>query len=202
MTLRPGTELLATERLVLRRMRSSDFEFFARIQADPDVALYIGHGRPRTLDESLAWLNATVASYENLGLGQLAVERRSDGVLLGRCGLSPLLIELDAGAGNTPRCWWSREEVPGDARVSFERELGWTFAREHWGHGHAGEAARAVLAYAREVLAVPRIVSVVQRENVRSHRVAARLGGVKGTAVELLGKIMDLYEWPGRAAAT
>lgn len=202
MTLRPGTELLTTERLVLRRMRSSDFGFFARIQADPEVALYIGHGRPRTVDESLLWLNATVSSYENLGLGQLAVVRQSDGALLGRCGLSPLLIEIEAGARTAPRCWWSREEVPEDARVSFERELGWTFAREHWGHGYAGEAARSVLAYAREVLALPRIVSVVQRENVRSHRVAARLGGVQDTAVELMGKIMDLYEWPGRVAET
>jgi [ribosomal protein S5]-alanine N-acetyltransferase len=199
-TLRPGTLVLETERLVLRRMRAADFAFFTRIQADPEVALYIGHGRPRTKDESLEWLNATVSSYESQGLGQLAVERRSDGVLLGRCGLSPLLIEVDAGSRSAPRCWWSREEAPQDARVSFERELGWTFGREHWGHGYAGEAARSVLAYAWEVLSVPRVVSIVQRENVRSHRVAERLGAVKGSAVELAGKIMDLYSWSGSVA--
>jgi [ribosomal protein S5]-alanine N-acetyltransferase len=199
-TLRPGTEVLETERLVLRRMRAADFAFFTRIQADPEVALYIGHGRPRTNDESLVWLNATVLSYERQGLGQLAVERRSDGVLLGRCGLSPLLIEVDAGSRGAPRCWWSREEAPQNARVSFERELGWTFGREHWGHGYAGEAARSVLAYAWEVLSAPRVVSIVQRENLRSHRVAERLGAVKGGAVELAGKIMDLYSWLGSVA--
>jgi RimJ/RimL family protein N-acetyltransferase len=197
MTLRRGTDALETDRLVLRRMRSADFDFFARIQADPEVAQYIGHSRPRNLDESLAWLEATVLSYEN-GLGQLAVVRKSDGLLLGRCGLSDLAIEVDAASRTVPRCWWSRDEVPRDASVSFERELGWTFGREHWGHGYASEAARSVLAYAWNILALPRVVSIVQQENVRSHRVAARLGAVKGPRVELMGKIMDVYAWTGR----
>lgn len=198
MTLRRETEVLETDRLVLRRMRSSDFDFFARIQADPVVAQYIGLGRPRSLDESLAWLNATILSYESLGLGQLAVERKSDGLLVGRCGLSELAIEVDAGSHATPRCWWSRGEVPPDTNVSFERELGWTFAREHWGHGYATEAAKAVLTYGWDVLAMPRIVSIIQQENVRSQRVAARLGAVKGARVELMEKMMDVYAWSGR----
>lgn len=201
MTLRRVTDVLETDRLVLRRMRSGDFDFFARIQADPEVAQYIGHGQPRTLDESLTWLNATVLSYE-MGLGQLAVERKSDGVLLGRCGLSDLAIEVDAGSHAVPRCWWSRAEVPHDASVSFERELGWTFGREHWGHGYASEAARSVLAYAWQVLAAPRVVSIIQQENLRSHRVAARLGAVKGPRVELMGKIMDVYSWTGGGLVT
>jgi RimJ/RimL family protein N-acetyltransferase len=196
MTLLRATDVLETDRPVLRRMRSADFDFFAHIQADPEVAQYIGHGQPRTLDESLAWLKATVLSYAS-GLGQLAVERKSDGLLLGRCGLSDLVIEADVGSHSVPRCWWSRVEVPHDARVYFERELGWTFGREHWGHGYASEAARSVLAYAWDVLAAPRIVSIIQQENLRSHRVAARLGAVKGPRVELLGKIMDVYSWTG-----
>lgn len=198
MTLRHETEILETDRLVLRRMRSSDFDFFARIQADPMVAQYIGHGRPRNLDDSLAWLKATILSYDSLALGQLAVERKSDGLLLGRCGLSDLAIEVDVGPHVVPRCWWSRGEVPHDTNVSFERELGWTFAREHWGHGYATEAAKSVLTYGWDVLAIPRIVSIIQQENVRSQRVADRLGAVKGPRVELMGKIMDVYAWSGR----
>lgn len=198
MTLRRETEVLETDRLVLRRMRSSDFDFFARIQADPVVAQYIGLGRPRSLDESLAWLKATILGYERLGLGQLAVERKSDGLLLGRCGLSDLAIEVAAGSHAAPRCWWSRGEVPDDTNVSFERELGWTFDRDHWGHGYATEAAKSVLIYGWDVLAMPRIVSIIQQENVRSQRVAARLGAVKGPRVELMGKIMDVYAWSGK----
>lgn len=121
MTLQHPTDVLETDRLVLRRIRNCDFDFFARIQADPQVARYIGPGRPRSRDESLAWLNATVLGYEALGLGQLAVALKSDGQLLGRCGLSELAIEVEAGPGGVPRCWWSRAEVPRDARVFFER---------------------------------------------------------------------------------
>ena len=97
MTLAPGTESIESERLILRRIELADFEFFSRIHADPDVARYIGLGRPSTAEESLGWIRATLATYENVSLGQLAVLRRSDRVLVGRCGLSDLAVEARTG---------------------------------------------------------------------------------------------------------
>jgi RimJ/RimL family protein N-acetyltransferase len=55
MTLAPGTDQLESERLVLRRITAADLEFFTRLQADPEVARFIGPGRPRSAEESLGW---------------------------------------------------------------------------------------------------------------------------------------------------
>lgn len=64
MTLAHGTDRLESPRLVLRRVAPDDRPFFTRIHALPQVAenLYPG-GRPRSPEETAAWLEATLASY-------------------------------------------------------------------------------------------------------------------------------------------
>jgi hypothetical protein len=77
MTLAHGTDRLESARLVLRRIAPADLPFFTRIHALPAVAqhLYPG-GRPRSPEETAAWLQYTLASYEQLALGYLAVLRK------------------------------------------------------------------------------------------------------------------------------
>ena len=76
MTLAHRTDRLESARLLLRRVAPDDLAFFTRIHALPEVArlLYPG-GRPRTPDESAAWLQSVLASYEQIALGYLAVVR-------------------------------------------------------------------------------------------------------------------------------
>ena len=76
MTLAHGADRLESARLVLRRVTSDDLPFFTRIHALPEVArhLYPG-GRPRSPEETAEWLRYTLASYERLALGYLAVLR-------------------------------------------------------------------------------------------------------------------------------
>ena len=91
MTLPHGTDRLESDRLVLRRIASDDLPFFTRIHALPEVAQYLyPGGRPRSPEETAAWLQATLASYEQLSLGYLAVLRWKDGALIGRCGVMSL----------------------------------------------------------------------------------------------------------------
>ncbi len=94
MTMAHGTDRLESARLVLRRIAPDDLPFFTRIHALPEVArlLYPG-GRPRTPDESAAWLQSVLVSYEQLALGYLAVLRKEDGALIGRCGIMDLVVE-------------------------------------------------------------------------------------------------------------
>jgi RimJ/RimL family protein N-acetyltransferase len=86
MTLAHGTDRLESARLVLRRIAPDDLPFFTRLHALSEVArhLYPG-GRPRTPEESAAWLQSVLTSYEQLALGYLAVVRKADGALIGRC---------------------------------------------------------------------------------------------------------------------
>jgi RimJ/RimL family protein N-acetyltransferase len=106
-TLPHGTERLESARLVLRRIAPEDLPFFTRIHALPEVARYLyPGGRPRTPDETTAWLQATLASYEQLALGYLAVLRKADGALIGRCGLMEMVVESAAPEHGIRRGWF------------------------------------------------------------------------------------------------
>jgi RimJ/RimL family protein N-acetyltransferase len=197
MTLARTTDSIESARLVLRRIAPSDLPFFTRIHSVADVVRYTGHGRPRSAEETQAWLQATLASYDELGLGQLAVLRKADGALLGRCGLSDFVIESEPAANAIARAWFSRAQAPAGVAVIQERELGYTFDAIYWGHGYATEAAQCVFAYSRDVLKLGRVISVIHGDNVRSQRVAQRCGLRRhGGPVDVLGRRLDVYVWP------
>src|SRR5712692_8087565 len=133
MTLPHGTDRLESARLVLRRIAPDDLPFFARIHALPEVArhLYPG-GRPRSPEETAAWLQYTLASYEQLALGYLAVLRKEDGAVIGRCGLMDLVVESAAPEHGIRRGWFGREQAPAGVALTFECELGYTFDPAVW----------------------------------------------------------------------
>lgn len=200
MTLAHGTDRIESERLILRRIAQDDFDFYAHLHADPDVARYLSHGKPRSSQESRAWLRSLLGTYESFALGQLAVLRKSDGMLIGRCGLSDLAVEARAGDGGAPRAWYQRAEAPASAEIVFECELGYTFQRSSWGQGYASEAAQCVFDYARDVLRLPRVISLIHPENVRSLRVAQRLGAKRVDVVEMMSRLFDRLVWPAPAS--
>jgi RimJ/RimL family protein N-acetyltransferase len=138
-----------TARLVLRGWTESDFDAHAAMSADPEVMRYMGG----VLDRAQSWREMALhAGHWTLrGYGQWAVERKSDGVLLGRIGL------------------WNPEGWPG-------LEVGWKLARHAWRHGYATEGARAAMRWAWDVLDAERLISVIHPENAASIRVAERLG--------------------------
>ena len=57
-----------------------------------------------------------------------------------------------------------------------ELELAYHLARPFWGQGYATEAARACLAYARDVLMATRITAGVHPDNPGSRRVLEKMG--------------------------
>lgn len=160
---------LETPRLLLRRMRGSDLDAWARMSADAEVMKYIGTGVTFNRGEAWRSIAGVLGHWQLLGYGMWAVERKEDGELVGRVGF------LD------PPGW------PGF-------ELGWIVGREHWGKGYATEAARAALDYAFEVLKRDRVISVIREGNERSVRVAEKLGERYVRDIELLGSKALVYE--------
>ena len=80
-----GTVVLRTPRLLLRTFRRDDLPLYAALNADPEVARYLGGPLTRQdSDDIAAWAQEC---YAREGLGLLAVERREDGAFLGMCGL-------------------------------------------------------------------------------------------------------------------
>ena len=145
-----GEVALTTPRLLLRAYRADDLPLYAALNADPEVAKFLGGPISREESDDIADWAQALHSAEGIGL--LAVERRADHRFLGMCGLH----HLD----------WYPDDI----------EIGWRLAREHWGHGYATEAANAWLTHAFTELNLPRVISVTDAPNTRSIAVMQRLG--------------------------
>jgi [ribosomal protein S5]-alanine N-acetyltransferase len=202
MTLLPGTDFLETERLILRRMDSTDLDFFIAIHADRLVARYIGSGDPRTPADTERWFHDIQDTYRAACLGQLVVIRKADGLRIGRCGLSDAVVEQDPAPGQVRKGWFFSAHAPGDIVVEKIPELGYTFGQEHWGKGYASEAAGAVFGYARQHLTHPAIMSVIHPQNAASRAVVLKFAAAYVDDVELAGRCFERYNWPGFVAGS
>jgi RimJ/RimL family protein N-acetyltransferase len=152
---RSSREDVRTERLKLRRWSLDDAEQALAIYGDPEVARRLSPelGRVADADAMRLLLAQWIAEDERLvpPSGRWAVERRSDGGLVGGAFLLPL--------------------PPGDEDLEF----GWQTAREHWGQGYASEAGRALAQWAFEH-GEEELFAVVRRGNERAAAVALRIG--------------------------
>lgn len=74
-----------------------------------------------------------------------------------------------------------------------ELELGFRFAREHWGHGYATDAASACLAWAL-AHRTERGVAIVDPQHGTSQRVLTKLGMQLVGCEQILGHTWSVYE--------
>lgn len=143
---------LETERLVLRGWREDDLDGFAALMADAEVARFLSNTlRPASRAEAWREMAMFIGHWALRGHGLFAVEEKATGAFVGRVGA------------------WQPEGWPGF-------ELGWAIAREHWGEGYAQEAARAAGDWIFASFPLDRIVSLIHADNIRSQRLAQRLG--------------------------
>jgi RimJ/RimL family protein N-acetyltransferase len=161
---------IETERLRLRGWREDDLDAYAEMMADPEVTRFVGGVQER----SDAWrgMASILGHWALRGFGLWAVERKHDGVLIGRVGVQ------------YPEGWPSTE-------------VAWTLGRPYWGHGYATEAAKASLDFGFQTTRLPKLISLIDPENHASWRVAQRLGytkGGKGT-ITIFGKSYELDIW-------
>jgi RimJ/RimL family protein N-acetyltransferase len=149
--------VIETERLLLRKPRLEDADDLLAYFGDPEVMRWIG-GEAGGRDEAVAAIQRWLTAWEANGIGHFVLVR--EGGVLGRVGF----LVWDSST-------WQTSSYA-EAGPHAETELGWTLAREHWGHGYATEAARAL----RDWAGKERIISLIDPENVRSIRVAEKLG--------------------------
>jgi ribosomal-protein-alanine N-acetyltransferase len=190
--------VLETDRLLLRPITRADLDFYARIHADPEVARYLANGIPRTREESGRYIDVTLESYARHGMGQLAVLRKSDNSLIGRCGLGRLELRHSPEGPVARKGWYMLGGTPDGEPDEIDAELGYTFDRAAWGFGYAREASGAVWAHAREVLGV-RPVSMIHAENARSLKLARSFGVEFVDQVYAMGRVFERYRWPATA---
>jgi RimJ/RimL family protein N-acetyltransferase len=157
---------LRTDRLILRRWLADDRVPFAQLNSDPRVMEFFPAALSREESDALAdRIHAHFARHQ-FGLWAMEIPQRT--AFAGFVGLA----------------------VPG-FKAPFMPcvEIGWRLASEHWGFGYATEAARAVLTFGFDSLALDEIVSFTTPHNCRSRRVMERIGMVHNPA--------DDFDHPG-----
>lgn len=166
--------MIETVRLLLRQPRLDDAPALLEAFADPEAMRYIGDGSTADLAGAEEAVERWLARWEAWGIGMFVLERTEDARVLGRAGF----LRWD------PETW----EIGGS-----ETELGWGLAREHWGHGYATEAALALRDWGFDERGLDRLISLIQHGNVRSFRVAEKLGERYERDVQVRGKPTRLY---------
>ncbi len=135
--------IMETERLILRKMETSDYRDLCKILQD-EAVMYAYEGAFSD-EEARNWLNRQLRRYEEDGFGLWAVILKENGELIGQCGLTI-------------------QDIP-DRQVV---EIGYLFRRKYWHRGYATEAAKACREYAFHVLNVEEVFSIIRDTNTAS----------------------------------
>ena len=143
---------LETERLILRELSTADAPFILHLLNEPSFLRFIGDKGVRDLDDARNYiLNGPVASYERHGFGLYFVQLKNSGTPIGMCGLL------------------KRESLT-------DVDIGFAFLPEFWNKGYAFESGAAILSYGKDVLKLPRIVAITDKDNDASAKLLDRLG--------------------------
>jgi len=155
-----GEFRLETERFVLRDWREDDLDDLFSINSDPVVTATIGPLQARAAAE--ASLNRLMARSVRDGHTLWALERKSDGRVIGFCGIV---------TGTVPH-------------IEQELEIGWRLAPDCWGQSYAREAAQAVLAWFAAHRPGRRLYAITAATNVRSWGLMERLGMTRDPSMD------------------
>jgi ribosomal-protein-alanine N-acetyltransferase len=146
-----GMNVIRTERLVLRHLELLDAAFILELLNEAAFLKFIGDKGVRTLDDAREYiLKGPIDSYERHGFGLYAV-CLPDGTPTGICGL----VKRDGLA---------------------DVDVGFAFLSRHRSKGYAAESASAVLAHARQVLRLQRVVAITSPDNLGSIAVLGKIG--------------------------
>ena len=140
---------LETERLILRVPALEDIDRWAEMMEDEEAARFLGGVMPKPV----VWrqIMQMVGAWEVTGVAMFSVIEKTSGKWIGRVGP------------------WQPFAWPGT-------EVGWGLHPDARGKGYATEAAAASIDYAFDVLQWTTVIHLVHPDNIRSRRVAERLG--------------------------
>lgn len=168
--------ILETERLALRQLNVHDAAFVLDLLNQPSFIKNIGDRGVRSVTDAENYIKERVIeSYERLGFGMYAVELKTDGLVIGMCGLV------------------KRDELP-------DVDIGFAFLPRYWSQGYAMESAAAVKQYSFQSLALQRLVGITNQDNRGSIKVLEKIGlNYEGT-IRLEGESEDLFLYATEAA--
>lgn len=163
---------LQTERLILRRLSTSDCEDVFYYSRDPQVPKYLLWDPHPNLDYTRQYLDYIAQRYRLGDFYDWALERKSDGRVIGTCGFTSINFHSDSA------------------------EVGYVLARDCWGQGYAAEALECVLGFGFDYVGFNRIEAKYMAENPASRRVMEKCSmtfeGVLRSSMKVKGKYRDI----------
>lgn len=144
-----------TERLRLRTWDAEDEQRFFDIMNKERVMRWLGGSQ--TPEEWRAAFQRLAAYEQDCGHTFWIVEQKSDGEILGFCGLK-------------------RVNAPGAGDITGDFEIGWRLREEAWGQGIAKEAAMASLDLAFDRFGAPHVIALTVPGNEASQGLIKRFG--------------------------
>ena len=160
---------LITERLILREFRADDWPAVLDYQRDPRYLRFY-EWTDRTPEAAQEFVHMFLGYQRETPRRkfQLVVALKANGQLIGNCGVR--LPAIDAHEG----------------------EIGYELAPDHWGHGYATEAARAMVDFAFGSFGLHRLAAWCIADNAGSARVLQKLG------MQLEGRLREKEYFKGR----
>jgi RimJ/RimL family protein N-acetyltransferase len=144
------TCVLETTRLQLRPCQSEDIQLIHTLWTNDRIRFFLFDNRVISSDEAKSFVEDSIANFEQHGYGLWLVFIRDMEHLVGFAGFLS-----------------SEEGTP---------SLIYGVHPDCWGYGYATEAASAVLSYALDKLALPKVRADVDEPNIASVRVLEKLG--------------------------
>jgi RimJ/RimL family protein N-acetyltransferase len=175
---------LYTDRLCLRAPTPHDAEGLYELFADEEIMGGLNREPISAVEHARAMIEEGMGGWRTDGLGPFILQTsETDPRVVGQAGL--MIFDT---RGWTPSTW-------AQAGSHAQPELGWALIRAHWGHGYATEAAAAIRDWARESRSISELVSLISPDNVRSQRVAERLGATPTETVTPLHTRRKTVVW-------
>lgn len=144
--------VIETPRLRLRTFTPEDAPFYLALINEPSWIANIGDRNIHTVEAARAALEAgPIAQFREHGYCFYIIERLSDGVAIGMCGMI------------------RRDSLPGP-------DIGYAMLPAYWGQGYACEAAAAVVRHARHTLRIPTLYGITSPQNQASINLLNKLG--------------------------
>tara|TARA_R110002072_G_scaffold261258_1_gene419918 strand:+ start:73529 stop:74029 length:501 start_codon:yes stop_codon:yes gene_type:complete len=144
--------IIETERLILREMTLDDAAFLYKLMNSENWLKYIGDRGINSVEAARAYmLKSYLGSYQMNGFGAYMMVRKTDGELIGNCGL------------------YKREKLK-------HPDIGFAMLPEFYKMGYGYEAAMGVLKYAKENLNIDTVLAITDKENRSSIGLLNKIG--------------------------
>ncbi len=160
-----GTQIIKTDRLILRRFCLEDAEdMYANWASDPEVTRFLTWQAHSSVDMTKCLLADWISRYKDDKYFNGVMEHKKTGKVIGNISVVKLNENIEAA------------------------DMGYCMSRAYWGQGLMPEALKAVIDYLFDVVGLNRIAACHDVNNPKSGRVMEKSGMKQEGILRAAGK--------------